>query len=668
MKYVSWLDNHGKVRVHLLDLDASEGTAKDCAKAISKSLKKLCVNKKKIVFKGQSTDSGGGGVLDNLARELRLLGLCAQEDEYLIAACFIHCLQLQLSKPTKDLIGEGAPNARNAMQALHTIYDLQGYMEWRQVVAMMDHSQQWVDSHLDGYFPEDPSNSGDADFANKHNKVLAFRQFTKLDKQNWRACPACVLTRWQYVGGAASYGFEYYLVLLKFTQLCINRHGSNNKINKAASNLQSLLVEPSIYSNVCLLNCFHEGYFKDHMDWMMQGDDLTNVAGFQVHQMFIRFYLMERDLCSLKEDVNDYNGFFHHFVRSLNLVDSCGPLHNDAAQRVRAQKFVDTAIKSNEKHFRRWCSLKMIPAALLAEKPLAMIIARTITGTASSFTPEPIEADFPTRQEYYDAVTDWDTAMTHRSKAHSTKKDKRLFSLRHFETWCKNVLQDLIGNDAFSDELKQTCHLMLSGVDFHKYNSHPLVHKLWSTYLPLASQTQFVERGVKEAKVVAATGRLEEQRSAHAIVRSFTLLSSGIERQSPAPDRIKLLLNSVDCYLKTKASIILRLGSEWYEDASKEARKHLHGEHFKHQRVDDLIEDVIVVAERNKADNVRQKTTGVPLTMAQLNLIPYSKVLKALHTNDLITELQFRGFVSWKHPSNHDKKADKRLDLHGTEE
>lgn len=41
VKCFSWVDDDGQVQVHLVDLDASEGSSKECAKAIAKSLKKL---------------------------------------------------------------------------------------------------------------------------------------------------------------------------------------------------------------------------------------------------------------------------------------------------------------------------------------------------------------------------------------------------------------------------------------------------------------------------------------------------------------------------------------------------------------------------------------------------------------------------------------------------
>ena len=543
VKCISWLDDHGKLQCHLLDLDASEGSAVDCAKAIQSSAKKLCLNGGSLAFKGQMTDSGGGGVLDNLARELRALDLCVPEEEghqkegYLVASCGIHCLQLQLSKPVNELIGSGGLNKRNAMQMLRSISDLQGHMEWQQVVAMMDHSQEWVDAHLDGYTP-DPSNQGDVDFAGKFNKVHQFREFEVLGKQRWKLCPACVLTRWQWVGKAAQCGCKHYLVLLKFTQLCVNRCDSANKINKCASDLQSLLIEAMFYCDTALITSLHEAYFKDNIDWFVKSDDLTGVTGFQAHQMLIRYYIMRRDLKSMKTDMKVHNGFFHPFIRALDNIGDHGPLSDEDAQKTKALKWVDIALESLDKHFGRWASPELLPAALMAKPALAQVVARFIlgNGTFESFFPDkPLIEDYEDETDFYIDSVQRDTSNA--TVLRSAHIHHSSIGLQDLEWW----LQTTGPVNNWSDLAKQAAQFALDGNDLRKHDAdgHPIVHEMWHTYLPLACQTQFVERGVWEAKLVASTGRLEEQRSACAIVRSFTLLVSGIERDTTAPDRIK---------------------------------------------------------------------------------------------------------------------------------
>lgn len=186
VKYIAWLDDDGQVQVHLLDLDASEGTAADCAAAIATSVRKLSLNGRVIKFKGQSTDSGGGGVLDNLARELRLQGLCVEEDQYLVAACAIHCLQLQLSVPSHKLIGDGSLTERNAIQLLNGIHHLQGYFDKKHMVELMHHAQEFADKHCQQDYVPVEGDIGDAIFAKKWNKVRRFRDFQPIGETNWK--------------------------------------------------------------------------------------------------------------------------------------------------------------------------------------------------------------------------------------------------------------------------------------------------------------------------------------------------------------------------------------------------------------------------------------------------------------------------------------------------
>ncbi len=82
-----------------------------------------------------------------------------------------------------------------------------------------------------------------------------------------------------------------------FSQFIINNYGAKNILNMGASNLQSLLLEPIFYSDVCLLKNFHDKYFHTNMAWMMEADDLTGVCGFQSHKnTAFRYYYMTKQL------------------------------------------------------------------------------------------------------------------------------------------------------------------------------------------------------------------------------------------------------------------------------------------------------------------------------------------------------------------------------------
>ena len=112
IKFLCWWDESQQCsRTQLLDIDASEGDSKGCANAIQFSLKKLSWAIEQIA--GQITDSGGGGVLESLAKHLENLGLCTEF--YQVAACSLHGIQLVLSNPVKIVFGEGGFNKINTM-------------------------------------------------------------------------------------------------------------------------------------------------------------------------------------------------------------------------------------------------------------------------------------------------------------------------------------------------------------------------------------------------------------------------------------------------------------------------------------------------------------------------------------------------------------------------
>ena len=128
VKYVSFYCLiQRRVMVHIIDIDASGGTTAAVAKSIKASFAKFPPFK----LQGQTTDSGGGGVLDKLGDDLDLVGLC--HPNYKVAACCIHLLQLCLANAVKEAIGEGGVDQRNATQMCYSLYYLQkdlGMKDW----------------------------------------------------------------------------------------------------------------------------------------------------------------------------------------------------------------------------------------------------------------------------------------------------------------------------------------------------------------------------------------------------------------------------------------------------------------------------------------------------------------------------------------------------------
>lgn len=93
VKCLAWLDDNGKRQVHLLDLGGSFSNTEDCADAIQKSLKTLNLLGRTIVLEGQTTNGGGGGALDTLGGALKERRLVVVDEDCLVGACCVHCLQ-----------------------------------------------------------------------------------------------------------------------------------------------------------------------------------------------------------------------------------------------------------------------------------------------------------------------------------------------------------------------------------------------------------------------------------------------------------------------------------------------------------------------------------------------------------------------------------------------
>jgi len=173
-----WNSEAGKVDVRLLDIDALGGTSADCAKAMQSSMKKLAGNNGIPLLSGQVTDSGGGGVLDSLADEMRLLALLKPKEEHLIANCCIHAAQLMLRNAIYAALGDGGLGNINAMQMLHSVYDLQESLEleeWRHVLCLSnDYVVSFTNNAVDSDTRLTAAQRNKNDFEEACTKMLTF--------------------------------------------------------------------------------------------------------------------------------------------------------------------------------------------------------------------------------------------------------------------------------------------------------------------------------------------------------------------------------------------------------------------------------------------------------------------------------------------------------------
>jgi hypothetical protein len=595
-----------------LDIDGTEGLTEDCGEAIAASLKKIG----SIRLQGQTTDSGGGGVLDGLHRSLEERQLV--HPFYSVASCSLHNLQLSVANPIKATMGEGGLDRKNIMQLLHSVYDLQESMErevWRVHVA---EALKFLEAFGASNTPYLGLTQGDRQFADKWELVKTFRPFqpmltAKEVKRTRFKIPAPVLTRWWTVGETARVSWSSYLLLLRITQQVINT--SSSKPNKIASGLQPLLLELELFSDLALVNCFHCFYVSPHFDWMQSSTDLSAVPGFQAHNTLGRYYLLVQDLNALEASMTTTHPNFKDFQDTLNVCSVQLRQH----QQKKARQFIMSALDAVHKHFIRWCNKSLLPAALLSERPLSVAVASVM-----------LNRDIP--QQYI--------ASEFESKAHF----RRRFDI---QSYCTFIRTRINGDQAYpamavyaAELLLQFDQLDLRDMDCADYRG--VKEFLYYMYLPLASQTQFVEAGVKEAKNVSITDRSEMLRSAYAVSRSARVHIIEDLRCLKSTERIEALINSALQHHTDHETLKANSPVDYLERIESIA-KGMREEHFKQERVEKTTHAMLTKVNKNKKENALQQKTGVDRTHAVQGLFPYGKLVKKLHFDALKTELLFRG-------------------------
>jgi len=678
VKYLSWWDvtardANGALRVQtqLLDIDASGGTSIDCAKAIQASMNKLKTEDGAATHHlfGQCTDSGGGGVLDSLADEMRALGLLWLHN-YLVANCTVHALQLQLQNAVMATFGAGGLDKVNATQLLHSVCALQESLdldEWRHTLIKSS-------THVTQCNPDDAAAapveaaatrreqnqaSNKAEFEAEFAKIYTFHsQFNKqeLDPDSnymgtlLQKMTQPILTRWWTVGVAAAVVFQCCLQMFHACQMVVNVYGSDSSPYKIASTLFSMMKDPETFIDLTLIRCFNKVHLHPHLDWLQRSDDLTGTLGFQSHQIAVRYFLMKYDLYNIMDSstlMKDY----------IEAVRTCGSTTKEDEKRHlnKLNIFMREAVDSMEKHFKRWVGRDLLPAALLAEGPVAKVTAAVILGR-----------DFPTFQSS-DTVSN-QLRLTGKINFVSAVH-KRRFCLKHFDKFIRERIDAAV---VCSQEAIAAATLILDGVDLRAFDCdgpHGRIRfEMHSTYLPLPSQTQFVESGVKEAKNVSSTDRSEELRSSLAIIRSATPLGkSKIGDASYNSSKILSLIRSAhersdphehwqrnqidDAYDARFNTILYSLSPQG---------------HYKENRVDAKKTRVDEDGDKFKKQNATQlKHVPQHQTPAVTGLIPYGKLVQkaAGHMDGLRIELCHRGIGAADVPKKITARKDKLKQL-----
>jgi len=451
---------YSKVDFQILDIDAAGGTSSDCADGIESSMSRLKFNKTDDthLLHGQNTDSGGGGTLDGLADELhKCPHTTIGREKYLVSNCTIHAVQTQLRNAIVNVLGEGALERVNAMQLLHSVYRLQESIdlaEWRHVLIK---ASEFVAEYDPTLINEDPDlstrqNEHRQEFYSKHNMILKYHTGFKKTVVNQDAnyeggilakITAPILTRWWTVGAGASYVFDYYLQLFHACQTIINMYSSGTTPYLIASDLFALMYNQENFVDMTLIRSFHKAYISPHLDWLQKSEDLTSALGFQSHHIAVRYFVMEKNI----EHILSRNPMTLYLTAVQNWITSNDSNTKENEERLMKKQrlFVHEASDSLHKHFIRWLSSSLLPAALMSEPPIAKMIACIILDVEPQYD---VEAHPMSGWRYFNSLV------------HNNPIELRLF-----HKFVKDRIGSIPNNGDYTPEAIKAAQLVLQGVD-----------------------------------------------------------------------------------------------------------------------------------------------------------------------------------------------------------
>ena len=132
-----------KIKVTCIGIQSAGNFSVDAAEGVDHALKPYDHHEESLKFSVQGTDAGGGGTRKDLADKVESRGRVKEYAEYIWCTCSLHGLNLTLSSPTNLIMGDGGLLKRNALQCLHTAYNLAQqyhYEEWKNFIYFYENA------------------------------------------------------------------------------------------------------------------------------------------------------------------------------------------------------------------------------------------------------------------------------------------------------------------------------------------------------------------------------------------------------------------------------------------------------------------------------------------------------------------------------------------------
>ena len=448
-------DAREKVTVVNVGIEGADNTSIGAAKAVDFTMKIYDTPAEKLLISNHGTDAGGGGTRIDLLEKLIEVGRVNAEkrSNYHHSTCSLHGLNITLSSPTLLTMGDGGLLKRNAMQTLHTAYNLTQQYE----------RKEWED---------------------------IWQLSTGMQHHNMK-CP--VMTRWECVAEAVSHICKYIEEWRIMSNHIIATEKNGCTKHTIASYLSSYLEEKMILSHIHFLNAYCMTWWHRHFQWQKQIGLRSKSPGFLAIDMAVHYFVQDRDL---KYIINNWQTMSHFkgFIENFQTND-------EYTKEQFASEYFKRARDRHDKHFNQWQN-EYLHLAIAGDHIPARYLSNWICGTQNTMNiPETYHSTVHKTEinsvDVFNFLTANTTPQEQREKEFYINHSDAILDIAN------GVL--LWDNDNISEKMN----------DFKHY-----VKQNW---LVVCTNTQLVERWVKDANECTYIAKNEFFSSLVAICRSATV-------------------------------------------------------------------------------------------------------------------------------------------------
>jgi hypothetical protein len=137
-------------------------------------------------------------------------------------------------------------------------------------------------------------------------------------------------------------------------------------------NFKSLLREPEVLVGLALTAGFFRSYFFSHFKFLQGVDPNIGTPGFLQFHIFVRMFLMHKDLDHLAQYQNESLPEMKRYVKRVSVLPAGA---EQDKQHWKADQFFNFAKSENINRFKRWTDILLFFLAALSEAPMGCLVA-----------------------------------------------------------------------------------------------------------------------------------------------------------------------------------------------------------------------------------------------------------------------------------------------------